>query len=68
MTEIDLKILFQEIETMSKRKYHELVEANIKMAAFQYLKGKIKSKGKEINYGEQLVCQNYLNPKPSINF
>ena len=38
------------------------------MAAFGYLKGKIKSKGKEINYGEQLVCQNYLLPNQVLTF
>ena len=39
-----------------------MVESKIKVAAFIYLKSKIKSKGKEINYGDQLTCQNYLLP------
>ena len=38
------------------------------MAAFRYLKGNIKSKGTEINYGEQLVCQNYLLPNKVLTF
>ena len=68
MNEIDLKFTFEEIETMKIKKYQNIVETQIKMAAFGYLKGKIKSKGKEINYGEQLVCQNYLLPNQVLTF
>ena len=68
MIEIDLKFTFEEIETMKIQKYQNIVETQIKMAAFRYLKKKIKSKGKEINYGEQLVCQNYLLPNQVLTF
>ena len=39
-----------------------------KTAAFIYLKSKIKSKGKEIIYGDQLTCQNYLLPNTILTF
>ena len=45
---------------MKTQKYQNIVETKIKMAVFRYLKQKIKSKGKSIDYSEQLVCQNYL--------
>ena len=38
------------------------------IAVFQYLKGKVKSKGNEINYGKQLYCQNYLLPNNILTF
>ena len=47
---------------MKKTKYTRIVESKIRIAAFDYLKAKIKSKGKEINYGDNLKCQNYLLP------
>ena len=32
------------------------------------MKEKVKSKGKEINYGDQLSCQNYLLPNQILTF
>ena len=32
------------------------------------MKSKIKSKGKEIIYGDQLICQNYLLPNTIVTF
>ena len=32
------------------------------------MKNKIKSKGKEISYGDQLFCQNYLSPNKILTF
>ena len=53
---------------MNKTIYVNIVESKIKIAAFRYLKNKIKSKGKEINYGDQLFCQNYLSPNNILTF
>ena len=53
---------------MKKTKYLNIVQSKIRIAAFKYLRNKIKSKGKEINYGDQLSCQNYLLPKQVLTF
>ena len=37
-------------------------------ASFKYLLSKIKSKGKEINYGNELKCQQYLKPNSILTF
>ena len=51
-----------------KTKYTKIVESKIRIAAFDHLKAKIKSKGKEINYGENLKFQNYLFPNQILTF
>ena len=38
------------------QRFHKIVEGKISTAAFIHLKSKIKSKGEEINYGNQLAC------------
>ena len=67
-TEINLNYSFEEIKVMKKTKYTRIVESKIRIAAFDYLKAKIKSKGKEINYGDYLTCQNYLLPNQILTF
>ena len=47
---------------MKKVNFKKLVEEKINWLAFQYLKNKINSKGKEINYGQHLTLQSYLKP------
>ena len=66
--EIDLDLTFEEIRKMKIQKYQNIVDSKIKIAAFIYLKSKIKSKGKEIIYGDQLTCQNYLLPNTILTF
>ena len=41
---------------------HPVVDSKVKKIAVQYLKSKMKSKGKEIQYGNNLMCQGYLLP------
>ena len=53
---------------MKKSKYINIVESKIRSAAFIYLKKNVRSKGKEINYGEKLECQKYLLPNKIITF
>ena len=53
---------------MKIQQYQNIVDSKIKIAAFIYLKSKIKSKGKEIIYGDQLTCQNYLLPNTILTF
>ena len=50
--EINLNHSFAEIQVMKKTKYLNIVQSKIRIAAFKYLRNKIKSKGKEINYGD----------------
>ena len=66
--EINLDYSFEEIQVMKKTKYLNIVQSKIRIAAFEYLKTKIKSKGKEINYGDQISCQNYLLPNQVLTF
>ena len=66
--EINLDYSFEEIHVMTKTKYLNIVQSKIRIAAFEYLKTKIKSKGKEINYGDQISCQNYLLPNNVLTF
>ena len=60
--DIHLNLTFQQIRSLKPSKFHKIVDSKIKIAAFKYLKSNIKSKGKEINYGDQLRCQSYLLP------
>ena len=47
---------------MRKSQFKLLVSKKIKTLAFNYLISKVKSKGKEIQYGDDFRCQNYLLP------
>ena len=66
--EINLNHSFEEIQVMQKSKYINIVESKIRFAAFIYLKNNVKTKGKEINYGDKLGCQKYLLPNKIITF
>ena len=66
--EINLNLSFDEIQVMQKSKYVSIVESKIRSAAFTYLKNSIKSKGKEITYGDLLGCQTYLLPNKILTF
>ena len=57
----DLSLTFEEIESMKKSDYELLISNYINKKAVLNLKKKIKSKGKEIIYGD-LKAQNYLLP------
>ena len=46
----------------------ETVSEKTKYIAFTYLLGKIKSKGKEIDYGKELKCQTYLLPNEILTW
>ena len=53
---------------MTIQQYRNIVESKIKIAAFIYLKAKVKSKGKEIICGDQFTCQNYVLPNTILTF
>ena len=50
-----LPLTNKEIQIMKAQTYQNIVESKIQSAVLKYLKGKVKSKGKQINYGEQFV-------------
>ena len=53
---------------MRKSQFKVLVSKKIKAFAFNYLLTKVKSKGKEIIYGDYLRCQNDLLPNKVLSF
>ena len=53
---------------MKKNIFLRQVRKNIKNEAFKYLLNKIKSKGKEIDYGDQLKGQRYLQPNQILTY
>ena len=57
-----LEMSFEDIRKMKNNSFKKVVESKVRKAAFIYLVTKIKSKGKEINYGSKLQCQVYLCP------
>ena len=64
----DINISFTDIKNMKKRQFMKIVHQKINKLAFTYLVSKIKSKGKEIYYGEYLSCQLYLQPNSVLTF
>ena len=62
MNSIDLNLTFEDISKTKNVAFKKLVDSKVKKVAVQYLKSKIKSKGKEIQYGNNLMCQGYLLP------
>ena len=62
MKTLDIQSSFQEIKSMKIQHFMNIVSKKTKHCAFQYLLEKIKSKGKEIEYGSELKCQTYLLP------
>ena len=53
---------FEDIQSMKINKFMNIVKTSTKEVSFKYLLSKVKSKGKEINYGSELKCQRYLLP------
>jgi hypothetical protein len=62
MKKLDIQSSFLEIKSMKIQHFMNIVSKKTKHYAFQYLLEKIKSKGKEIEYGSELKCQTYLLP------
>ena len=62
MNSIDLNLTFEDISKTKNVAFKKLVDSKVKKVTVQYLKSKIKSKGKEIQYGNSLMCQGYLLP------
>ena len=58
----EINLTFSEIKHMKLSNYEGIVNKNIKICAFNYLKSQIRSKGSEIDYGEFLTLQDYLRP------
>ena len=56
------------MKTIKKSLYEKNINKKIQEEAFQYLKGKIKSKGSQIDYGTQLNMQDYLKPNNVLTF
>ena len=65
--DINLNLPFDEIRNMKKREFMKRVDLNLNTHAFQYLKKKIKSKGKEIN-NDIWYCQDYLLPNDLLTY
>ena len=59
---LDLEINFDRIREMKKSIFLKQAKKSIKYEALKYLVNKIKSKGKEIDYRNELKCQRYLQP------
>ena len=62
MKEINMQETFEHITLMKKHIFKKHVIKKVRNKAFQYLLAQIKSKGKGIEYGEELKCQGYLLP------
>ena len=62
LTMCELNLTFSDIKCMKQSTFEALVDRQIKKSAFTYLKSQIKSKGKEIDYGNTLSLQDYLRP------
>ena len=59
---------FEEIRCMKIKYFMEIVCKKTEEVSFLYLLGKIKSKGKEIDYGKELKCQKYLLPNGTLTW
>ena len=66
--EYDIGKSFQEVKYIKKSLYEKIIHEKIPEEAFYYLKGKIKSKGSQIDYGSQLIMQDYLKPNNVLTF
>ena len=58
----DMNLTCDQIKNMKHSHFLKMVRSYVHSNAINYLKGKIKSKGKEIMYGYYLETQNYLLP------
>ena len=61
IVEYDIAKSIQEVKTVKKSIYEKIIKDKIHEEAFQYLKGKIKSKGSQIDHGARLNMQDYLH-------
>ena len=61
MKTIDLNVTFNDISQMKNNTFKKTVETKVKKSALQYLQSKIKSKGKEIPYQNNLLPNNILS-------
>ena len=66
--EYDIGKSFQEVKYIKKSLYEKIIYEKIHEETFYYLKGKIKSKGSQIDYGFQLIMQDYLKPNNVLTF
>jgi hypothetical protein len=66
ITDIALNMTFEEISEMKTHIFKKIVDTKVKKVAVQYLVSKIKSKGKELSYGNMLKCQGYLMPNNTL--
>ena len=62
MADMDLNLTFEDIGSMKKKTFKNIVDRQVKKASLEYMLSNIKSKGKEIKYGKVLKCQGYLMP------
>ena len=68
IVEYDIAKSIQEVKAVKKSIYEKIINDKIQEEAFQYLKGKIKSKGSQIDYGARLNMQDYMKPNNVLNF
>ena len=62
---IDLKISFEQIASLSKHQFRNILKKNIKIASLKYLLSQQKSKGNDINY-ITLKMSEYLLPHDGL--
>ena len=58
----DVNMSFDEISKMKQQAFMKIVDNKLRKTSLIYLKSKVKSKGSEIKYGNELKCQSYLLP------
>ena len=63
---LNLKWSFDDIQKLKKTEFKNIITVAINKSAMAYLKGKIKTKGKEILYSEYPEIQDYLLPYDSL--
>ena len=63
---LNLSLSFDDIKRLKKQKFQNIIDVAIKKSAIVYLKGKIKTKGKDIIYSEYPEIQDYLLPYDSL--
>ena len=66
MKSLNLSLSFDDIKRLKKQKFQNIIDVAIKKSAIVYLKGKIKTKGKDIIYSEYPEIQDYLLPYDSL--
>ena len=64
---LNLKWSFDDIQKLKKTEFKNIITVAINKSAMAYLKGKIKTKGKEILYSKYPEIQDYLLPYDSLS-